>query len=100
MNLEELTAYGQIVGTIGFPSLVALILLKQLLGSFNERLDKLDTRLEQLNKTMVMLAKTGNQMNKEYEFVYQLIKRYIDDEQAKYVEGSNKVEKEHKIVGK
>ncbi|MCY9757324.1 hypothetical protein M5X00_24160 [Paenibacillus alvei] len=62
MTIETL---GQLVGAIGFPSLVAILLLKYLLGNFIKRLDMLDKRLVQLNKTMVMVVKVLNQLTKE-----------------------------------
>lgn len=65
--MENITVenLAQIIGTIGFPPLVAILLLKYLLGHFNQRLDTLDKRLVQLNKTMVMVEKALNQLSKE-----------------------------------
>lgn len=62
MSLET---FGQLIGTVGFPSLVAIILLKTLLGNFNKRLDTLDKRLVQLNKTLVMIVRVLNQRSDE-----------------------------------
>jgi hypothetical protein len=65
--MENLTIdnVGQLIGTIGFPSLVAIILLRTVIGNFNKRLDVLDKRLVQLNKSIAMVAKTMNEMKNE-----------------------------------
>jgi hypothetical protein len=60
----SLETWGQIIGTVGFPSLIALILLKSILGNFNKRLDSLDKRLVQLNKTLAFVEKALNQAKK------------------------------------
>ncbi|MEW4428906.1 hypothetical protein AB1I68_15660 [Paenibacillus pabuli] len=65
MDNLSLETIAQVIGTVGFPSLVAIILLRSVLGNFNSRLDTLDKRLVQLNKSIVMVAKTLNQVNKE-----------------------------------
>lgn len=58
MDSISLESIGALIGTVGFPCLVAIILLRQVLGNFNQRLDTLDKRLVQLNKSIVMVAKT------------------------------------------
>lgn len=65
MDDITLETIGQLIGTVGFPSLVAIILLKTLIGNFNKRLDELDKRLIQLNKSIVMVVKVLNQLTKE-----------------------------------
>ncbi|MEK3881017.1 hypothetical protein [Paenibacillus sp. FSL M7-0420] len=57
MDILDVTNYTELIGNIGFPILIALILLRTLLGSFNKRLDSLDKRLTQLNKTMTLILK-------------------------------------------
>ena len=61
----SLTNIGSLIGTIKFQSLIAIILLRNVLGNFNRRLDKLDKRLVQLNKSIVLMAKTLNHLTKE-----------------------------------
>ncbi|MCG7379345.1 hypothetical protein MH215_20295 [Paenibacillus sp. ACRSA] len=54
----SLETIGSLIGTVGFPILVAIILLRTVLGDFNKRLDTLDQRLVQLNKSINLVAKT------------------------------------------
>lgn len=70
MDNITLETIGQQIGAIGFPSLVAILLLKTLLGNFNKRLDTLDKRLIQLNKTMVLVEKALNQLTKEDSHIH------------------------------
>jgi hypothetical protein len=72
-----LNTIGQIIGTVGFPSLVAIILLQSLLGNFNKRLDNLDEQLAQLNKTLVMIVKVLNEKNKDFEFDETLAQNHV-----------------------
>jgi len=61
ISLENL---GALIGTVGFPSLIAIILLRSVLGNFNQRLDDLDKRLIQLNKSILLVDKTLNKLSK------------------------------------
>ncbi|MGP3788494.1 hypothetical protein [Paenibacillus sp. 1A_MP2] len=61
ISLENL---GALIGTVGFPSLIAIILLRSVLGNFNQRLDDLDKRLIQLNKSILLVDKTLNKLTK------------------------------------
>ncbi|WP_342553770.1 hypothetical protein [Paenibacillus sp. FSL R7-0652] len=54
----SLDTIGSLIGTVGFPILVAIILLRTLLGDFIKRLDTLDQRLVQLNKSINLVAET------------------------------------------
>ncbi|WP_308722654.1 hypothetical protein [Paenibacillus polysaccharolyticus] len=56
---------GTLIGTIGFPSLIAIILLRSVLGNFNQRLDDLDKRLLQLNKSILLVDKTLNHLTRK-----------------------------------
>ncbi|MDN8593195.1 hypothetical protein Q0V21_31180 [Paenibacillus sp. 11B] len=58
MENLSMESIGALIGTVGFPCLVAIILLRTVLVNFNKRLDTLDKRLIQLNKSIVMVAKT------------------------------------------
>lgn len=62
MDDFSLNTIGSLIGSIGFPSLISIILLRNVLGNFNRRLDKLDKRLIQLNKSIVMVAKRLDQL--------------------------------------
>lgn len=64
MDITGLEQLGTLIGTIGFPSLVAIILLRTVLVNFNQRLDMLDKRLLQLNKSITMVAKTLDEHEK------------------------------------
>lgn len=57
MDTIDITAYIQMIGNLGFPIVISLILLRTILGSFNKRLDSLDKRLTQLNKTMLLITR-------------------------------------------
>ncbi|RED55431.1 hypothetical protein [Cohnella phaseoli] len=65
MDSVVLENIGKLVGTIGFPGLIAIILLRTILGSFNQRLETLDRRLNQLNNSIVLVTKTLTQLSKE-----------------------------------
>ncbi|WP_025680008.1 hypothetical protein [Paenibacillus massiliensis] len=54
-----------LIGTVGFPSLIAIILLRSVLGNFNQRLDDLDKRLLQLNKSIMLVDKTLHQLSSQ-----------------------------------
>lgn len=62
--MEAIENVGALIGTIGFPSLIAIILLRSVLGNFNQRLDNLDKRLLQLNKSILLVDKTLNHLTK------------------------------------
>lgn len=57
MDTFDLTGYVELIGNVGFPIVVTLILLRTILSNFNKRLDALEKRLVQLNKTMMMIVK-------------------------------------------
>lgn len=61
MDILDSTAYIEMIGNVGFPILITLILLRTILSGFNKRLDSLDKRLIQLNKTMTMIVKAIDQ---------------------------------------
>ncbi|XOI98811.1 hypothetical protein ACMX2M_23725 [Paenibacillus polymyxa] len=56
---------GSLIGTVGFPSLIAIILLRSVLVNFSQRLDGLDKRLIQLNKSILLVDKTLKNLGKE-----------------------------------
>ncbi|MHA7584737.1 hypothetical protein B2I21_36175 [Chryseobacterium mucoviscidosis] len=62
MESMSVESVGALIGTIGFPSLIAIILLRSVLGNFNQRLDDLDKRLLQLNKSILLVDKTLNHL--------------------------------------
>ncbi|WP_374019831.1 hypothetical protein ABU162_09340 [Paenibacillus thiaminolyticus] len=62
MDDFSLNTIGSLIGSIGFPSLIAIILLRTVLDDFNRRLDKLDRQLIQLNKSILMVAKRLDQL--------------------------------------
>ncbi|ULO04792.1 hypothetical protein H1230_16695 [Paenibacillus sp. 19GGS1-52] len=51
----------QLVGNVGFPIALSLILLQTILVKFNKQMDGLEKRLLQLDKTMNMLVRTFHQ---------------------------------------
>ncbi|SDS43138.1 hypothetical protein SAMN05444162_1462 [Paenibacillaceae bacterium GAS479] len=67
MDTLDLTSYIELIGNVGFPILIALILLRTLLDSFNKRLDSLDKRLTQLNKTITLIIKALDKENRNVE---------------------------------
>ncbi|MNI63051.1 YvrJ protein family protein [compost metagenome] len=58
MDLQSLV---QLVGNVGFPIALSLILLQTILVKFNRQMEGLEKRLSQLDKTMNMLVKTFHQ---------------------------------------
>lgn len=46
----------QLIGNVGFPIALSLILLQTILVKFNKQMDGLEKRLAQLDKTMNVLA--------------------------------------------
>lgn len=65
MENLEIDNLGQFISAVGFPSLVAIILLRTVIGNFNKKLDQLDKRLLQLNKSVIMVVKTMNLFTKQ-----------------------------------
>lgn len=53
----DLQAIVQLVGNVGFPIALSLILLQTILVKFNKQMDALEKRLAQLDKTMNVLVK-------------------------------------------
>lgn len=58
MDLQVLV---QLIGNVGFPIALSLILLQTILGKFNKQMDGLEKRLAQLDKTMNLLVKSFHQ---------------------------------------
>ncbi|KWX70635.1 hypothetical protein JI735_32085 [Paenibacillus sonchi] len=58
MDLQSLV---QLVGNVGFPIALSIILLQTILVTFNRQVEGLEKRLSQLEKTMNMLVKTFHQ---------------------------------------
>ncbi len=58
MDLQSLV---QLVGNVGFPIALSLILLQTILVKFNRQMEGLEKRLSQLDKTMNILVKTFHQ---------------------------------------
>lgn len=48
----------QLIGNVGFPIAVSLILLQTILVKFNKQMEGLEKRLVQLDRTMNVLVKT------------------------------------------
>lgn len=59
---SELTVYAQLIANVGFPIVVAAILLNRLLNGFNKRLDILTQKMEDLISAINKLA-TKEQVN-------------------------------------
>lgn len=57
----DLQAVIQLIGNVGFPIALCLILLQTLLVKFNKQMDGLEKRLAQLDKTMNLMVKTFHQ---------------------------------------
>lgn len=57
----DLQAAVQLIGNVGFPIALCLILLQTLLVKFNKQMDGLEKRLAQLDKTMNLMVKTFHQ---------------------------------------
>lgn len=48
----------QLIGNVGFPITISLILLQTILVKFNKQMEGLEKRLAQLDQTMNLLGKT------------------------------------------
>ncbi|KGP78131.1 MULTISPECIES: hypothetical protein [Paenibacillus] len=83
MDTISLENLGALIGTVGFPSLIAIILLRSVLGNFNQRLDDLDKRLIQLNKSILLVDKTLNKLTKNDLSVVREIETNSSDTQKK-----------------
>ncbi|WP_405105909.1 hypothetical protein MHH28_23070 [Paenibacillus sp. FSL K6-1217] len=57
----DLQAVVQLIGNVGFPIALSLILLQTILIKFNKQMDGLEKRLAQLDKTMKLMVKTYHQ---------------------------------------
>ncbi|MEC0170914.1 hypothetical protein [Paenibacillus graminis] len=57
----DLPSLIQLVGNVGFPIALSLILLQTILVKFNRQIEGLEKRLSQLDKTINMLVKTSHQ---------------------------------------
>ncbi|MEK4277684.1 hypothetical protein [Paenibacillus sp. FSL R7-0026] len=57
----DLQAVIQLIGNVGFPITLCLILLQTILVKFNKQMDGLEKRLAQLDKTMNLLVKSFHQ---------------------------------------
>ncbi|USG67777.1 YvrJ family protein [Brevibacillus ruminantium] len=53
---SELALYAQLIANVGFPIVVAAILLNRLLNGFNKRLDTLAQKMEELIAAIHQLA--------------------------------------------
>lgn len=51
----------QLIGNVGFPITLSLILLQSILVKFNKQMDGLERRLAQLDKTMNLLLRSFHQ---------------------------------------
>lgn len=51
----------QLIGNVGFPIALSLILLQSILVKFNKQMDGLEKRLAQLDKTMNLLLRSFHQ---------------------------------------
>ncbi|WP_215164099.1 YvrJ family protein [Paenibacillus sp. ISL-20] len=54
----EFEAFVQLIGNVGFPITLSLILLQTILVKFNKQMDALEKRLGQLDKTMNLLVRS------------------------------------------
>ncbi|MFM9279258.1 YvrJ family protein [Paenibacillus jiagnxiensis] len=57
----DLQAAVQLIGNVGFPIAISLILLQTILVKFNKQMEGLEKRLAQLDKTMNLLVRTIHQ---------------------------------------
>ncbi|ETT49889.1 hypothetical protein C162_12691 [Paenibacillus sp. FSL R7-269] len=57
----DLQAVVQLIGNVGFPIALSLILLQTILIKFTKQMDGLEKRLAQLDKTMNLMVKTYHQ---------------------------------------
>ncbi|MFB5677056.1 YvrJ family protein [Paenibacillus terreus] len=58
MHFMDLQAAVQLIGNVGFPIAISLILLQTILVKFNKQMEGLEKRLAQLDKTMNLLVRT------------------------------------------
>jgi hypothetical protein len=56
-NMEDLSLWVNLISNVGFPIIIAILLLRNLMSSIQERLDE-------LNKTMNELLETIKKQNK------------------------------------
>lgn len=54
----DLQVVVQLIGNVGFPIALSLILLQTILKKFEKEMEALEKRLSQLDKTMNLLVKT------------------------------------------
>lgn len=57
----DLQAVVQLIGNVGFPIALSLMLLQTILIKFTKQMDGLEKRLAQLDKTMNLMVKTYHQ---------------------------------------
>ncbi|MFB5268607.1 YvrJ family protein [Paenibacillus enshidis] len=57
----DLQAAVQLIGNVGFPIAISLILLQTIIVKFNKQMEGLEKRLAQLDKTMNLLVRTIHQ---------------------------------------
>ncbi|WP_025693308.1 hypothetical protein [Paenibacillus zanthoxyli] len=57
----DLQTVVQLIGNVGFPIALSLILLQTILIKFNKQMEGLEKRLAQLDKTMNLLLRTFHQ---------------------------------------
>ncbi|MEK3760070.1 hypothetical protein MKZ07_16660 [Paenibacillus sp. FSL P4-0338] len=57
----DLQAVVQLIGNVGFPIALSLILLQTILIKFTKQMDGLEKRLAQLDKTINLMVKTYHQ---------------------------------------
>ncbi|MEX3620736.1 hypothetical protein [Paenibacillus glucanolyticus] len=62
MNIQSIV---QLVGNVGFPIALSLILLQTILVKFNKQMEALEKRLGQLDKTMNLFVRTYHQSNNQ-----------------------------------
>lgn len=56
--MMDIQAIVQLIGNVGFPIALSLVLLQTILVKFNKQMDGLEKRLAQLDKTMNLLVRT------------------------------------------
>lgn len=59
----------QLIGNIGFPIAMSLILLQTILIKFNKQMDELEKRMAKLDKTMNVLVKAFHQSDSNIQSV-------------------------------
>ncbi|ASA22508.1 hypothetical protein [Paenibacillus donghaensis] len=63
----DLQVIVQLIGNVGFPIAMSLILLQTILIKFNKQMDGLEKRLAQLDKTMNVLVKAFHQSDSKIQ---------------------------------